>query len=118
MEIGNPNDEDLTFPLEDGLELLYPESTFAINFARGLLIIFCWLAFLTSIGLATASFLSFPVAAFVSLAMLMIGFSSGTVSSVVEQGTIVGYDASKGGYGHSVVDLVAVPIFQGVLKQC
>jgi hypothetical protein len=98
------------------MELLYPESTFAINFMRGLAIIFFWLALLASIGLAAASFLSFPVAAFVSLAVLFIGLSSGTVSTVVEQGTITGYDASKGGYGHTVIDFVVVPIFQGALK--
>jgi ABC-type transport system involved in multi-copper enzyme maturation permease subunit len=116
IQVGNPNDLDLTFPLEEGVELLYPESTFGVNFARGLLIIFFWLALLASIGLSAASFLSFPVAAFVSLAVLFIGLSSGTVSTVVEQGTITGYEASKGGYGHSVVDYVIVPIFAGALK--
>jgi hypothetical protein len=116
IEVGNPNDENLSFPLEDGVELLYPESTFGVNFARGVAIIFCWLALLASIGLASASFLSFPVAAFVSLAVLFIGLSTGTVATVVEQGTIVGYDASAGGYGHSVVDYVLVPFFQGTLK--
>jgi hypothetical protein len=101
--------------MEEGMELLYPESTFPINFARGLTIIFCWLALLASIGLAAASFLSFPVAAFVSLAVLFIGLSSGTVSTVVEQGTITGYDPAKGGYGHTLVDYVVVPVFHGAL---
>jgi len=113
IEVGNPNDVSLTFPMEEGLELLYPESTFTINFARGLAIIFCWLALLASVGLASASFLSFPVAAFVSLAVLFIGLSSGTVSTVVEQGTITGFDPAKGGYGHTLVDYVVVPIFRG-----
>jgi ABC-type transport system involved in multi-copper enzyme maturation permease subunit len=116
IEVGNPNDVNLTFPLEEGIELLYPESTFGVNFIRGLMVIFCWLALLASIGLAAASFLSFPVAAFVSLAVLFIGLSSGTVATVVEQGTIVGYDASKGAYGHTVVDIVVLPFFQGALK--
>jgi ABC-type transport system involved in multi-copper enzyme maturation permease subunit len=116
IEVGNPNEVNLTFPLGEGIELLYPESTFGVNFMRGLVIIFCWLALLASIGLAAASFLSFPVAAFVSLAVLFIGLSSGTVSTVVEQGTITGYDASKGGYGHAAVDFVVVPVFRGALK--
>jgi ABC-type transport system involved in multi-copper enzyme maturation permease subunit len=115
IEVGNPNEVNLTFPMEEGMELLYPDSSFGINFMRGLAIIFCWLALLASIGLAAASFLSFPVAAFVSLAVLFIGLSSGTVSTVVEQGTITGYDASKGGYGHTLVDFVVVPIFHGAL---
>ena len=116
IDVVNPNDIALTFPVGEGLELLYPESTFGVNFIRGLAIIFCWLALLASIGMAAASFLSFPVAAFVSLALLIIAFSSGTVSSVVEQGTITGYDAAKGGYGHTPVDLIVVPIFRGALK--
>jgi hypothetical protein len=116
IEVGNPNDIELSFPLEEGMELLYPESTFGINFIRGLAVIFFWLALLASIGLSAASFLSFPVAAFVSLAVLFIGLSSGTVATVVEQGTIVGYDAAKGGYGHSIADYAVVPIFKGALK--
>jgi hypothetical protein len=116
IEVANVNDVNLTFPLGEGIELLYPESTFAINFMRGLLIIFCWLALLASVGLAAASSFSFPVAAFVSLAILFIGLSSGTVATVVEQGTITGYDAAKAGYGHTAVDFVVVPIFQAALK--
>ena len=67
-----------------------------MNFIRGLMIIFCWLALLAAIGLAAASHLSFPVAAFASMAILFMGLSSGTLQTVVEQGTVVGYDAAKG----------------------
>jgi ABC-type transport system involved in multi-copper enzyme maturation permease subunit len=112
----NPNDVAVAFPLEEGFELLYPESTFGINFVRGMGVLFCWLALLAAIGLAMASFLSFPVASFASLALLIMGLSSSVVSSVVEQGTITGYDAAKAGYGHSPVDLIIVPVFQGALK--
>jgi hypothetical protein len=116
IDVVNPNDVALEFQVGEGLELLYPESTFGVNFIRGLAIVFCWLTLLASIGMAAASFLSFPVAAFVSLALLLIAFSSGTVSAVVEQGTITGYDAAKGGYGHTPADLIIVPIFRGALK--
>jgi len=116
VDVVNPNETSLTFPLEDGFELLYPESTFEINFVRGIAVIFCWLALLASIGLAMASFLSFPVAAFASLALLLMGFSSGTIGSVVEQGTIMSYDSAKSAYGHSPIDVVIVPVFQGALK--
>jgi hypothetical protein len=116
VDVVNPEETALTFPMEDGFELLYPESSFGINFARGMAVILCWLALLGSIGLAAASYLSFPVAAFASLALLIMGLSSGTVSSVVEQGTITGYDPAKSGYGHSPVDIVLVPVFRGALK--
>ena len=116
VDVANPNEVALDFPMEEGMELLYPESTFGVNFIRGLAVVFFWLTLLASIGMAAASFLSFPVAAFVSLALLFIAFSSGTVASVVEQGTITAYDASKGGYGHTAVDVIMVPIFRGALK--
>ncbi len=112
----NPQNTALSFPLEDGFELLYPETTFPVNFARGIAVIFCWLALLAAIGLAAASFLSFPVAAFASLAILLMGLSSGTLSTVVEQGTVAGFDSAKSAYGHSPMDIFMVPVFRGALK--
>src|SRR5438105_9483624 len=87
----NPNDTALLFPLEDGMEVLYREGGFALNFARGLGIIFCWMALLASLGLASASLLSFPVAAFFSLGLLVMALSSGTLSNAISEGTLMGY---------------------------
>ncbi|MDW8309339.1 MAG: hypothetical protein RMK20_08190, partial [Verrucomicrobiales bacterium] len=111
----NFNDTTLLFPLEEGIEVLYAEGGFALNYARGLGIIFCWMAALAALGLATASFLSFPVAAFTSLALLTMALSTGTLSTVVSEGTIMGYDAEKGGPGRSPVDVVVVPVFRALL---
>ena len=111
----NANSTALLFPLEDGMEVLYPEGGFAMNFARGLGIIFCWMALLAALGLASASFLSFPVAAFFSLAMLTVVLSSGTLAETVENGSVgVGND-EKGIAGHSVADVVLIPMFKGIL---
>ncbi len=112
----NQNNSALLFPLEDGMEVLYRESGFAVNFARGLGIILCWMGFLAALGLAAASLLSFPVAAFFSLAMLVLGLSSGTLASAVENGTVAGVDAESGVAGRSSVDTVAVPFFKAVLS--
>ena len=111
----NPNDTALLFPLEDGMEVLYPEGGFALNFARGLGIIFCWMALLAALGLAAASFLSFPVAAFFSLAVLTVGLSSGTLAEAVTAGTVVGGNEETGVMGHSIVDAVLIPVFKGCL---
>jgi hypothetical protein len=111
----NPNDTSLLFPLEDGMEVLYPEGGFALNFARGLGIIFCWMALLAALGLASASFLSFPVAAFFSLAVLVIGLSSGTLADAVSNGTIGVGNEESGIAGHSVADAVLIPMFKGML---
>jgi hypothetical protein len=111
----NPNNTALLFPLADGMEVLYRESGFGVNFARGLGIIFCWMALLAALGLTAASFLSFPVAAFFSLALLTMSLSSGTLANAVSDGTIMGYNSEAGQAGHSPVDFVAIPIFRVAL---
>jgi hypothetical protein len=111
----NPNSTALLFPLEDGMEVLYPQGGFALNFARGLGIIFCWLALLAAMGLMAASFLSFPVATFFSLALLAVVLSSGTLADAVESGTVVGGNEETGVMGHSGADVVLIPFFKGLL---
>jgi uncharacterized membrane protein len=111
----NPNDSTLLFPLEDGIEVLYPEGGFGANFVRGLAIIFCWMALLAAVGLASASFLSFPVAAFFSLGLLGIVLSSGTMANAVSEGTIADYNSEKGTKGWSPADLVVIPTFKAAL---
>ena len=111
----NENSTSLLFPLEDGMEVLYPEGSFALNYARGLGIIFCWMAMLAALGLAAASFLSFPVATFFSLAMLTVILSSGTLAEAVDAGTVTAGNGETGVMGHSVADLVLIPFFKGIL---
>lgn len=84
----NVNETAVLFPLEDGFEVLYREGGFGLNYLRGVIIVLCWLALLGAIGLAAASLLSFPVAAFVSLALLLVAFSTGTMNTIIEQGGI------------------------------
>lgn len=112
----NANETPLLFPLEDGIEVLYQEGGFALNFARGLGIIFCWMSLLAAIGLFSASFLSFPVAAFLSLGLLAMVFSSGTMANAVAEGTIGGYDPEHGSKSSSVADYVIIPVFRAALK--
>jgi hypothetical protein len=112
----NANNTALLFPLEDGLEVLYRQGGFGLNFARGIGIIFCWMALLATLGLASASFLSFPVAAFLSLGVLTLALSSGTISNAVSEGTLMGYNSETNKYGHSVLDVVAIPVFRAVLE--
>ncbi len=111
----NPNQTALLFPLDDGMEVLYPEGGFALNFARGLGIIFCWMALLTALGLAAASYLSFPVATFFALAMMLVFLSSGTLAESVESGSVAAGNEETGQAGHSPADLVLIPAFKGVL---
>jgi len=112
----NPNENTaLLFPLEDGIEVLYPEGGFTLNFVRGLGIIFCWMALLAALGLTAASFLTFPVATFFSLAILTVGLSSNTLSEAVEANTVTSGNGETGVMGHSFVDVVLIPFFKGCL---
>ncbi len=111
----NANDTTLLFPLEEGIEVLFQEGGFGLNFARGLGVIFCWMALLATLGLASASFLSFPVAAFFSLALLTIAVSSGTLANVVTEGTIMSTNEETGMVGKSLVDPVVVGVFRVLL---
>jgi hypothetical protein len=112
----NSNETALLFSLDEGLEVLYHEGGFGLNFARGLTVIFCWMSLLAALGLAAASFLSFPVAAFFSLGILTMSLSSGTLANVVAEGTIMGSDSESGRAGHSAMDVVIVPAFRAALN--
>jgi ABC-type transport system involved in multi-copper enzyme maturation permease subunit len=112
----NVNGTALLFPLEDGMEVLYPAGGFAMNFARGLGIIFCWMALLAAVGLAAASFLSFTVATFLSFAVLTVVLSSGTLAETVESGSVGVGNEEKGIAGHSAADVLLIPMFKGVLS--
>jgi hypothetical protein len=116
IDFHNLNDTALLFPLDEGIEVLYRESGFGLNFLRGLGIICCWLALLATIGLSAGSFLSFPVASFVSLAILVVGLSSGTVKQVVEEGGVTAVNPNTGAVDNpNLIDRIAVPFFRGLL---
>ena len=107
------NRDALVFSLEEGLEVLYAESGFALNFLRALLIILLWLGFFAALGLAAASFMTFPVAAFFSLSMLVIGLGSTMISTVVSEGSYLG--GSAGAFAPSVLDKVMLGVFKVLL---
>ena len=108
----NPNDVGLLFPLDEGMEVLYRDGGFRLNFARGLLIIFCWLSLFAAVGLAAGSFLSFPVASLVAVSVFIVGMSSGTLKGVVEDGTFLGTDHDTGQPLNPALDFIMVPVFR------
>jgi hypothetical protein len=115
IDFMNWNDTAVLFSLEDGLEVLYRESGFGLNFMRGLGIILCWLSLLAAIGLTAATFLSFPTAAFFSLTILIVGLSSGTLNRVVEEGTALSTNHETAEVP-SLFDRALVTVFAGMLK--
>lgn len=115
VDVANRSPTPLILPLEDGFEVLYREGGFGLNYLRGLAIIVCWLALLAAVGLAAASYLSFPVAAFLATAVLILGLSSGTLKTVVEDNTVLGMDHETGQALNPAVDAVALPVFKALL---
>jgi hypothetical protein len=111
----NPNSSAILFPIDDGIEVLYRDGGFGLNFIRGLGIIFCWMALLAAVGLASASFLSFPVAAFMSLAILVVALSSGMMANVVSDGSI-DTSSSADKQAVAVLDTVIIPVFRVALN--
>jgi hypothetical protein len=73
------------------------------------------MALLAAVGLAAASFLSFPVAAFFSLGLLAVAMSSGTLATVVSDGTYFSYNGETGTSGPTAADSVIIPVFRGLL---
>ena len=112
----NQNNTAVLFPFEDGMEVLYRQGSFGGNFARGVGIIFCWLGFLAALGLMSASFLSFNVAAFFALGVLLVSLSGGTLKQIVDEGGVMGVNHETGFTDNpTLIDRMAVPIAQGIL---
>jgi hypothetical protein len=110
----NSNNTSLLFPLEDGMEVLFPQGSFLVNFARALGVIFCWLVLLSAIGLMSASFLSFPVAAFFSITLLGLALSSGTLAETIDLGTVTSGTTPNPG-NRNITDTLFIPVFKGIL---
>ena len=93
------------------VKVLYRESGFAINFIRALGILLAWLGILTALGLFTAVFMSFPMAAFSCLAMLIVSLCTGVMKEVLDDGTIMN-TYTLGDRDSSIVDWYAIPAFK------
>lgn len=117
LQIRFMNDQADTFffDMNDGMEVLYRQGGFLVNYLKGLTILFCWLALLAAIGLSASSFLSFPVASFFAISVLILGLSTGTMSQVIEEGGISGANHETGKIEQrNMIDQVSVVVFKGL----
>ncbi|MDX2146300.1 MAG: hypothetical protein SFZ23_02160 [Planctomycetota bacterium] len=87
------NPDTITFP-PDGLEVSYPVSSFRWNFLRVVGVLWIKLAFLAMVGVATSTFLSFPVACLVSLGIFFMAESSSFLLSSLENYSTTDYDGN------------------------
>jgi hypothetical protein len=115
IRFDNLSNKAFLFP-DEGMEVMYRIGGFGGNFVRGLGVIFCWLALLAALGLAGATFLSFPVAAFCSIGVLILAMSTGTLEQIVTEGGIVAVDPNTGKVeGPGIINRIAVPFAHSLL---
>ena len=111
----NFSDKALLFT-DEGMEVMYRIGGFGGNFVRGLGVIFCWLALLAALGLTGATFLSFPVAAFCSIGVLILAMSTGTLEQIVTEGGIIQVDPNTGQVEDpGILNRIAVPVAKSLL---
>jgi hypothetical protein len=75
------------FPLGEGIEVLYKADTFTANFFRTVLLVFFQLVFLAALAVFAGSFLSFPVAILLCLAIFTMANMSGFIGESFEYPT-------------------------------
>jgi hypothetical protein len=73
------NDTTVIFPPNAGMEVLYKADIFSANYVRAVLLILLRLVFLAALGILAASFLSFPVAMMLCLAVFFTANISGFI---------------------------------------
>jgi len=83
------------FPADEGISLLAYAGGFGLNYLRTLLILILQLAFLTAIAVTMGAVFSTPVAAFVSIFMLLLVFMDGYIQEMAGR-----IDYSGGGHSH------------------
>jgi hypothetical protein len=93
------------------VRVMYRESGFTINFIRALGILLAWLGIFAALGLFAAGFMSFPMAAFSCLAVLIISLCTGVMKEVLDDGTIMN-TYTLGERDSSIVDWYAIPAFK------
>jgi hypothetical protein len=115
VRFNNTSEKALLFA-DDGMSVMYRTGGFGPNFVRGLGIVFCWLAVLAALGLACASFLSFPIAAFCTITVLFISLSTGTLQQIVDEGGVTAVNPNTGfADDPTLVNRIAVPMAKGML---
>ncbi len=112
IEAWNYSRDTLRFPVDQPLEVLFPEGSFEMNFLRGLLIVFFWLIGVAAVGLAASAYLSLPVASFVSLTVMVVVLSGGLLNSIVQQRTIGGINHDTGERYTRHIDPIMLPLFR------
>lgn len=84
LNTGQVNERTIHMPPKDGLFMSYQAGSYRANFFRVMVVLWVKLAFLAMLGVAAATFLSFPVACLVSLATFLAAEGAGFLAEAVD----------------------------------
>lgn len=87
----DPAGNSVIFQTADGPSLLVPATGFAANYGRAVLLVLLQLAVLAALGCTVSALFSTPVALFVAVAYLVMGFSVQAAVNVPTQDELEGY---------------------------
>lgn len=106
---GELNRFSMSFPPGD-LEVLYVAGGYEINFVRVMAVLWIKLAFLGAVGVAAATFLSFPVACLLALLVLFSAETAGFLMQSLDAFEFRKMDGGEIDWGSVPVRLIAYPI--------
>ena len=94
----------ISFPPDDGLQILYEAGAFGPNLLRAMLVLWAKLAFLAIIAVVAPTLLSFPVACLLCLAVWVMSAGSGEILGAI---VLPGPDNAGFVYGRMLVPAVS-----------
>ena len=103
----------LSFPLEDGVEILAYAGSVESNFCRGLMVMAMKLGFMTFAGLFCSTFLTLPVAVTLALCIYLLTGISGFIAEMAESPWPASHEESHGQEEHAPP---AKPWFESILR--
>ncbi len=114
VECQNYTESSLVFRVEDGLEVLYSDGGFLLNYAKSLVVILSRLALLSALGLWASTFASLPVSTMMILTLILITSSDQLFKTIATEGTLSAVHEHDGPASGNILDWVMVPIFTGL----
>jgi len=102
------------FDPDNGMVLLSPKGSFAANYVRALLIIFGRLSFFAALGITAGSLFSLPVAAFVSLFLLLLIQMGSYIQGIAQTEIILPWQAATPDEAMTWLAIVVTLIFKGL----
>lgn len=115
VEAWNHSRSTLRFPIDEPLEILFPEGSFGANYIRSLVVILFWLITVAAVGLAASSYLTLPVASFVTMTIMIVFMSGNLLETIVKERTI-GEITEEGVRSTKAIDPFVVPMFSAMHK--